>query len=492
MDISYLLQRKHPFVIRQFPAWEKTQKAYSGGKEYIDSTLIRHISETSPEFAERLRRAHYFNYPLKIARLISQYVLSTEPVRDNAAAEVIEDFDRNGLRADEVMLQLSTFINCYGLGWLLVDMPSVAGQIDMATKQRKEIRPFCRALPPFSVPDWTVGDDGKLLWAIVEEHVLDSSDPYREPKRAVRRRLWTRTDWTLFEVSSDTGSAGIIGTGKHNLGVVPLIKVEEADGYGMGTTAHWFEDVVRISDAILNAESEAHMNIVKQMFGLLVISESFARSASPGTASDQSGEPEKFSHVLARSAAIWESPEEKGISRYITPSGAETATIRSEIQELKKEMFDVVGLAVQSHSREAQTAESKAWDHQNVGQFLATRAMMLEQAERSAWELMNRWDASIPVADVTYNREFSVIDLSSAVAALMDLSSFEAGEAYRKETCRAALDLLDKIRRVAPEEYQNILNEIEKSEAPQFHLPEQHFPEVDASGNENSKGDTEQ
>lgn len=48
---------------------------------------------------------------------------------------------------------------------------------------------------------------------------------------------------------------------RHNLGEVPVVLGEEADGFGMGAANHWFEDVVRVSDAILNAESEAQMNI---------------------------------------------------------------------------------------------------------------------------------------------------------------------------------------------------------------------------------------
>jgi hypothetical protein len=70
------------------------------------------------------------------------------------------------------------------------------------------------------------------------------------------------------------------------------------------------------------------MNTVKQMFGMLVVSESFARGAQK--LSSSASKTENFSATVARSAAIIEAVDEKGISRFISPSGVETATIRAE------------------------------------------------------------------------------------------------------------------------------------------------------------------
>jgi len=169
----------------------------------------------------------------------------------------------------------------------------------------------------------------------------------------------------------------------------------------------------------------------------------------------------KFSHVLARSAAIWESPEEKGISRYIAPTGAETACIREENLNLKKELFDVIGLAVQKDVNVAQSAESKAWDQQNVRQFLATRADMLEQAEMQAWKIMHAWDPSISVPEISYNREFAVIDLKDSITALLGLKDIDAGKEYRSELARSAVSLLEKIKKISPQTRKEIFAQID-------------------------------
>ena len=462
MDCEFVFKREHPGFSIGRETWLRSKAAYSGGKNYIDAALIKHVSEIDLEFEERRRRAYYFNYPRKIARLISQYVFSSEPQRKNADPDMIEDFSRGGLRINEVMRQFSTMLNVYGAAWMLVEMPHFEGELDPERKQRERIRPYAVALSPLSVVDWAYGSDGRLMWALVEEKSCCAADPFAPPVAGLRRRLWTRDQWMLFEKAD--GKVQMTGQGEHRLGVVPLIRYEESDGFGMDA-CHWFEDVVRISDAILNNESEAQMNIVKQMFGLLVISENFARSGQvpDSDAVSVSGGDHKFSHVLARSAAIWESTDEKGVSRYISPSGAETARIREENVNLKKELFDVIGLAVQKDSSVAQSAESKAWDQQNVKQFLATRADILEQSEMQAWKLMHAWDPSIPVPEISYNREFAVIELKDLITALLGLKSINAGEEYQRELSRAAVTMLEKIKKISPETRKIIFEQIDSS-----------------------------
>ena len=81
MDYNYIFRREHPFYRRNRRVWQRSRDAYSGGEDYINQALIRHVSEIDLEFAERRRRACYFNYPRKIARLITQYALAVPPER---------------------------------------------------------------------------------------------------------------------------------------------------------------------------------------------------------------------------------------------------------------------------------------------------------------------------------------------------------------------------------------------------------------------------
>lgn len=459
-DYEYLFRRRHALHRANRDVWERSRAAYYGGEAYIRRALVRHVSEVEPEFGERLRRAYYFNYPRKLARLITQFILSVEPQRDGAEPELVEDFSRTGLRANEVMRQFSTLLNIYGGAALTVEMPYFEGELDCERKARERIRPAVRAWSPLDVADWAYAPDGQLEWLLVEERMLADNGPFLPPSPALRRKLFTRSETLIFERVAGTGQTVLLSRACHNLGCVPALLSFEPDGFGIDG-GHYFEDVVRISDAILNNESEAQMNVVKQMFGLLVISDSFARGARPAAPGSSSGDGEKFSHLLARSAAIWESPEEKGISRYISPTGADTSAIRSENDALKRELFDVVGMALIQPSRAAQTAEAKAWDHHQIKQFLASRVDQLEQAELHCWELMRRYDRTIAVPQIAYNREFAVTDLKSSIESLVELKRFSGGLEYRREVARTALFLLEKVRKIDPVRRELIRKEIE-------------------------------
>ena len=456
---NFLFTGRHPEFIANERVWRRSRDAYSGGESYIDAALVRHVSEIPVEFEERRRRAYYFNYPRAIAQRITQYALAVDPVRRNADPELVEDWDRSGLRTNEVMRQLSTLLSVYGRAWLLVDSPGFDGEISLERVRRERLRPFVRALSPFSVVNWSQGHDGRLEWAVVSEEELVSRDPVHPAERRRRRRLYERTKWTLYE--EDGRGISEIASGVNPAGAVPLVPVTEPDGFGLDAN-HWFEDVVRISEAILNNESEAQMNVVKQMFGMLVVSDSFARGALRSAGRDTPGEG--FSAVVARSAAVIESVEEKGISRYISPSGVETRMIRDENTALKNELYDVVGLAIQGRSREAQTAESKSWDFQNTSQFLAARADLLEQAELRAWELMQRFDPGITVPEVVYNRKFALRDLEKSIRGLLQLSTVDAGESYRRAVNRTAVELMDAISALPPREKAEMISEINRSE----------------------------
>jgi len=128
----------------------------------------------------------------------------------------------------------------------------------------------------------------------------------------------------------------------------------------------------------------------------------------------------------------------------------EAFVLATENDALKRELFDVVGMALIQPSRAAQTAEAKAWDHHQIKQFLASRVDQLEQAELHCWELMRRYDRSIRVPRIAYNREFAVTDLKSSIESLVELKRFSGGIEYRREVARTALFLLEKVRKIDP------------------------------------------
>lgn len=490
-DFNKLFSRRSKFYTSNISIWRKSLAAYCGGSRYIRTALIRHVAENKLEFSERLGRAIYLNLPRKITDMVTEYLFNTEPDRTNAQEEILKDFDRNGMSVNEVMQQAQIINFLFGIAWILVDYPSISGKVDLETKQKKKIRPYVRVLMPMSVKDWAYGDDGELLWVLIEENFERKEDPFADVVEGKRIRLWTRTEWKLYEkVNYETKE---IASGFHNLGKVPMILWVDANGYKL-CPSYWFEDVVRISDAILNEISEAQMNTIKQLFGLLIVSQTFAECGGApmvnteimeGETAEQASarqerEKETYRFTLSRMSSIFENAEEKGLTRYISPSGAETNSIISFIQFLQNALQDVLRMALQSSSKAAQTAESKQWDNHNAQQFFAERALRMEEIENSIWELMNLWDASVTVPQVSYSKEFSITDLSTMVNCLMDLSSFDVSDEFSREVCSKALMLLDKLDRIPQERYKEIESQIRDK---MFHA----LPKMNVDGVTNTK-----
>ncbi len=466
-SIGKLFSRENPFFTRNKHTWERSLDAYAGGRAYIVKALIKHLAEVKEEYDERLQRAYYINYPKKLVKLIVGHLLGKAPSRDGADEELVKDWSRTGLSTDDVMRQFAAYVEICGCAWLVVDMPTFEGTVTKEQEQRLRLRPYCLALSPLSVVDWSYGGDGKLDWVLTREHYLDDSDPFKDPVRVEVRKLWTRDEVVVIkrrELSDYEVSEPV----QHGLGVVPFVRHIEPDGYGI-SHSHWFEDAVRISDAILNAESEAQMNIIKQMYGQLVIGfdmldhvEAQAKKLAEMTGGTG---PLSTAAILARSAALFETNESKGISRYISPDGANTETITAENARLKRELVEVVGLALSQDGDAAQSGISKEWDFQNMAATFGTLAGQIESCEDAAWDLMTKWSPNLKRPDLSYNRIFGILDLKTLVDALMQIKGFATGKPeFERAVDKAALSTLQKVQQLPQDVLETIHKEIDNAD----------------------------
>ena len=86
----------------------------------------------------------------------------------------------------------------------------------------------------------------------------------------------------------------------------------------------------------------------------------------------------------------------------------------------------------------------------------------MEEAEIKVWEIFNRWDSSIPVPDVHYNREFNLIDFKESMLAISEIMTMELGEKFQKRGMKTTVGLLNNIEKISQEEKDEIIEEIEK------------------------------
>ena len=117
--------------------------------------LSKHPSETEEEFESRKSSTYYLNLIKYSVKEFGNYIFSKPPRRRGALKTITDDFDYQRKHVNEVMWQLFNYHTLCGLVWALVDMPEINGNmIDLDTKRKQKIRPWCKVLSPLSVVDW--------------------------------------------------------------------------------------------------------------------------------------------------------------------------------------------------------------------------------------------------------------------------------------------------------------------------------------------------
>ena len=83
---------------------------------------------------------------------------------------------------------------------------------------------------------------------------------------------------------------------------------------------------------------------------------------------------------------------------------------------------------------------------------------------------MAKWNPSLKLPKLNYNRIFAVFELSESISALLELYGMnQQSETYQKECGKAAVTLLNRIRQMPQEVVETILKEIDTAENPHQH-----------------------
>ena len=111
---------------------------------------------------------------------------------------------------------------------------------------------------------------------------------------------------------------------------------------------------------------------------------------------------------------------------YIMPDAAAIGSMRMEINSLKEEMFENVGLLLRKSTKQAESASAKEWDHIDLDAVMKERADVLEDAEKKAVKISKIIDKDFSDYVPEYNRKFSVggfeADMKSTIVGNTDNS----------------------------------------------------------------------
>ena len=476
-----IFERKSEFYKKNIDTWSRAARALNGGRGYIREALRKHPSETIDEYKARQEGSYNINLIKYSTSRFGDYIFSKPPRREGADEEVVLDFDRKRAHIDTVMRSIFDHHTIFSLVWVFIDMPELDGNIvDLRTKKKAKIRPYGRAVAPMSVPDWSFDETGELEWLILEEVIVQKSNPFMENKVVERRTLYTKEYWQRFErkiispLDRETDS-GIVAYPPvpNTLGRVPVIPYTTMLPEGLLTTPP-IDDILTIHDAVLAGESELLTNILKQTYGQLILP-----ASSQGIVNKIKSEllrgnsnidinsrdvdsiiAREMNLTLSRSKAIIEGEDERGIARYIQPTGATIESIITHDDRLMNVMMRLYGFLVGVHTTQRESAESKSVDNISLASQLRSITTKLQELEDRMWQMMNTFDNSIPIPKVVYNTDFDIHELQAVIAAMVELANLNCGKEYNKQLQRTAVKVLDSIHHIQDDNFESISKEI--------------------------------
>lgn len=459
-------------VYREKPAYHtrKTQiqinlLGLEGGRQYVNTRLSRFAGETEIDWiggkrpdgsvsTGRLQQTHAFPYLGRIASKINQYVFNVPPARADADQEIVKDITRDGQSVNDIMREVSSLSFACGWCWVGIDAPARKDdgtQYSQAEKEEKKIRPYWSVYNPLDVMDWHFDERGELAWIKTRRISYDDSIPTTNPTQKQVITLWEKGKATEFWVEKSPDLRFTTGMR------VKIRKVEipltDSKGKAMtvvpfvlaGTPSSKsvpFDDLESINRTIMDLGSVDRANFFNTNYPQLVLPASLLqRSVQDGYAKNAADVGKlilgfKYPIMLDK-----DDPEPK----YLTPNASNLKEGSERVSSLKRELFEVVGLALEQGSRQVASAEAKAWDFLDVASVMSARAELLEEVEVKILKIMQAWDKSFEPWEPKYNRDFDLGNFKDEIAALIMAGNTPMPVELSRELLKKLVDRLDRI-----------------------------------------------
>lgn len=425
--MSLLTTRKHwIYAVRERQMlWNEL--AVNGGRPYVDARLWRAPNETDVSWrgdpdagvAGRRDRTALVNDAGRVARKIDQYIFSAPASRQGADEAFLRDVTGRGEGVDDFMRRVNCSLTHGRWCWLQADRaPLPDGRAETLADKSPTRWILWDAL---DVPDWCVGDDGEIKWLVTRSHVYENGDPSEAARDAALFTLYRRGEDGVVRVTEEAVGASFDGLRRDE----PLPGMRRIPFALVGRPsekAWWFDDVENLQAQVMNLDSQHNETLMETVYPQLVVPSSLANSLEVRL-SERNIDGKKVAALvreltLGRKVPICESAEDKGVSRFIAPSG-DMRMLVEEAARKRALLFDIAGLALfNRETRQVQTAESKRFDQLDTNATLKNRALALADAERRLVGITRELDPSFPAYEPVYPCDFDVVDAAGLSAAL--------------------------------------------------------------------------
>lgn len=484
--------RKHKVLIRRERQLGYNLLSKSGGGPYVDARLTRFTCESDASWAgtaaTRLKeskfsanwhrsdtsgiigrkdRAFLINYAGRIVSKINQYVFGQDIERSGIDDAFAQDATKTGLTINALMDEVSASYTAGQWCWIGVDrgapeIDSTTGQrVGRSVAQREAVgdRIWWSLWHATEVVDWRFDDAGRLLWLITQQDVYDNADYTKEAADQTIRTIWERGGGRrLYLNRDDKGKVDREEPFTISAPIVPFVLVGVPS-----SKPWWFDDVERVQASLLNLESAHNENLIQAVFPQLVLPHGVINEIMRLTElTGLEGYESALEMVRGLAYPILEPTDASGLTRYLQPSASDLKAIPDEIIRRRKELMNIVGLAMQNQeTNQVSSAASKAWDNLDPSNTLRNRAIILEDVEEKAVALSAKLDLSFPIYDVQYPRQFDIPNPEQDIATLVQLGNLDLPDSGRREVMKASMKVLGSMVSIPKERMDQILKDID-------------------------------
>jgi hypothetical protein len=131
--------------------------------------------------------------------------------------------------------------------------------------------------------------------------------------------------------------------------------------------------------------------------------------------------------------------------KYLSPDASALKGGSEYTAQLKRELFEVVGLALEQDSKQVASGESKAWDAQDVSAVMKARAETLEDAERRAVAISLAWDSDFDAWEPKYSRDFDIGNFKDEVSSIVMAGNMNLPDGVSRMVVQKLVERLDRV-----------------------------------------------
>jgi len=421
MSTKNVTERHHPLYEQYIDDWAFYMESYKGGQEYVHKYLSSHRLESREDYARRLERAYYLNYCAPIASIPSDFIFKKEATRpaDSYLSYFRMNTNRRGLSIHEFMRKVCTLSAIYGQVHVLIDRPRPSKEdeikINTGKLTKKEVtnnyQPYATIVHPYNLLDWSVNPVTRALnWILVREIRLDDLDFTEAREVTELYRIWTQDEWFLYDSENKE-----IDTGKHNLGVVPLVTCYHKDVDEDLIGESMLKDVAEANRTIFNWTSNIDEMVARQTFSQLTCPDD-------GTLFEEEIDEAGQSTALRKvgSSTIFTFPADaRHPPKFISPDTEQVSSIWTMIENHVREMFRMAGLISAKSSLiqlQQRTGKAQEFEFLDMAVFLSAKANVLEDVENKMNVLCYQWlQTDGQPAKVHYPEKFDIVSPAEIV-----------------------------------------------------------------------------